>query len=135
MCIPSISTGTNNDDNDNDFQPQVLGMFIMPGVIALIMVFSRQTKMAELYGIRDNEMGYYLAFACVIIPFSLIMDVFVLNTQEVNRLTSVASHRASLGAFGFQEICRYQGQNRPTYPTWLSSLVQKSCCVAPFADR
>lgn len=60
----------------------------MPGVIALIMVFSRQTKMAELYGIRDNEMGYYLAFACVIIPFSLIMDVFVLNTQEVSRLVS-----------------------------------------------
>lgn len=62
---------------------QVLGMFIMPGVIFLIMVFSQQTKMAELYGIRDNEMGYYLAFALVIIPFSLIMDVFVLNTQEV----------------------------------------------------
>lgn len=58
-------------------------MFIMPGVISLIMVFSKQTKMAELYGIRDNEMGYYLAFALVIIPFSLIMDVFVLNTQEV----------------------------------------------------
>lgn len=55
----------------------------MPGVIAVIMAFSKQTKMAELYGIRDNEMGYYLAFACVIIPFSLIMDVFVLNTQEV----------------------------------------------------
>ncbi len=62
---------------------QVLGMFTMPGVIALIMVFARQTRMAELYGIRDNEMGYYLAFALVIIPFSLIMDVFVLNTQEV----------------------------------------------------
>lgn len=59
-------------------------MFIMPGVISLIMVFGKQTKMAELYGIRDNEMGYYLAFAFVIIPFSLIMDVFVLNTQEVS---------------------------------------------------
>lgn len=58
----------------------------MPGVIALIMTFSKQTKMAELYGIRDNEMGYYLAFACVIIPFSLIMDVFVLNTQEVHTM-------------------------------------------------
>lgn len=56
----------------------------MPGVIVLIMVFSSQTKMAELYGIRDNEMGYYLAFALVIIPSSLIMDVFILNTQEVN---------------------------------------------------
>lgn len=55
----------------------------MPVVIVLIMVFSRQTKMAELYGIRDNEMGYYLAFALVILPFSLLMDVFVLNTQEV----------------------------------------------------
>lgn len=64
-------------------------MFTMPGVISLIMVFSRQTKMAELYGIRDNEMGYYLAFALVIIPFSLIMDVFVLNTQEVGRLVSI----------------------------------------------
>ncbi|CAM9426180.1 unnamed protein product, partial [Ectocarpus fasciculatus] len=65
------------------YSTEVLGMFIMPGVIFLIMVFSQQTKMAELYGIRDNEMGYYLAFALVIIPFSLIMDVFVLNTQEL----------------------------------------------------
>lgn len=64
-------------------QRQVLGLFIMPVVIVLIMVFSQQTKMAELYGIRDNEMGYYLAFALVILPFSLLMDVFVLNTQEV----------------------------------------------------
>lgn len=62
---------------------QVLGLFLMPGVIVLIMIFSTQTQMAELYGIRGNEMGYYLAFAVVIIPFSLIMDVFVLNTQEV----------------------------------------------------
>lgn len=61
----------------------MLGLFLMPGVIVLIMIFSSQTQMAELYGIRDNEMGYYLAFAVVIIPFSLIMDVFVLNTQEV----------------------------------------------------
>ncbi|CAM9190967.1 unnamed protein product, partial [Laminaria digitata] len=49
------------------YSTEVLGLFLMPGVIALIMVFSKQTKMAELYGIRDNEMGYYLAFACVII--------------------------------------------------------------------
>lgn len=28
-------------------------------------------------------MVYYLAFAVVIIPFSLVMDVFVLNTQEL----------------------------------------------------
>lgn len=55
----------------------------MPGIILLIMVLSKHTMMPELYGIRSNEMGYYLAFALVIIPFSLIMDVFVLNTQEV----------------------------------------------------
>lgn len=80
-------------------------MFIMPGVIALIMVFSRQTQMAELYGIRDNEMGYYLAFACVIIPFSLIMDVFVLNTQEVSQSMVAASDRSILGAVDAQETC------------------------------
>lgn len=61
----------------------MLSLFLMPGAILLIMVFSSQSMMAALYGIRDNEMGYYLAFALVIIPFSLVMDVFVLNTQEV----------------------------------------------------
>lgn len=76
-------------------QRQVLGLFIMPVVIVLIMVFSRQTKMAELYGIRDNEMGYYLAFALVILPFSLLMDVFVLNTQEVRPKYEYHSFRDS----------------------------------------
>lgn len=56
----------------------------MPAVIIVIMTFSSETKMPELFGIRDNEMAYYFAFAVVIIPFSLMMDVFVLNTQEVS---------------------------------------------------
>lgn len=60
----------------------------MPGIILLIMVLSKHTMMPDLYGIRSNEMGYYLAFALVIIPFSLIMDVFVLNTQEVRYRTA-----------------------------------------------
>lgn len=63
----------------------MLGIFVMPAVIIIIMTFSSETKMPELFGIRDNEMAYYYAFAVVIIPFSLMMDVFVLNTQEVSR--------------------------------------------------
>ncbi|CAM9682036.1 unnamed protein product, partial [Discosporangium mesarthrocarpum] len=62
---------------------EVLGLFIMPALTALIMVFSSQTMIPDLYGIRENEMVYYLAFSLVIIPFSLVMDVFVLNTQEL----------------------------------------------------
>ncbi|CAM9801782.1 unnamed protein product [Chrysoparadoxa australica] len=65
------------------YSNEVLAMYCMPAVIALIMVFNSETQIPDLYGIRENEMVYYLAFSLVIIPFSLMMDVFILNTQEL----------------------------------------------------
>ncbi|CAM9466434.1 unnamed protein product, partial [Choristocarpus tenellus] len=62
---------------------EVVGICLMPAMTALIMVFSAQTMIPNFYGIRDNEMVYYLAFSLVVIPFSLIMDVLILNTQEL----------------------------------------------------
>ena len=81
---------------------QVLCIFIMPAVILIIMIFNDQTKMAELYGIRGNEMAYYLTFACVTIPFSLVMDVFVLNTQEVS---AQQEQEGFPFTFGVRTIC------------------------------
>jgi hypothetical protein len=65
------------------YATEVLSLFLQPVAILLIMIFSGQTMMPSLYGIRSNEMVYYLAFATIIIPFSLLMDVFVLNTLEL----------------------------------------------------
>ncbi len=62
---------------------EVIGLVLQPLVISLIMIFSRQTLIPFSYGIRGNEMVYYLGFAIVIIPFSFIMDVFVVNALQL----------------------------------------------------
>ncbi len=60
-----------------------IGLILQPLVISLVMIFSQQALIPFSFSIRRNEMVYYLGFAIVIIPFSLVMDVFVINALQV----------------------------------------------------
>ena len=39
--------------------------------------------MPELYGIKETDLVFYLLFGVTVIPFSLVMDMFLLNAQEL----------------------------------------------------
>ncbi len=62
---------------------EVVGLVLQPLVISLIMIFSKQTLIPFSYSIRGNEMVYYLGFAIVIIPFSFVLDIFILNALQL----------------------------------------------------
>jgi len=47
------------------------------------MIFRDETEITKLYGIREDDMEYYLLFALTIIPFQIIADTILNNALEL----------------------------------------------------
>jgi len=66
----------------------VYSVEVTGGICALfvnwfLMQYYQLTQMPVNYGIRQNEMVFYTIFAGYLIPYSFLMDMFILNTQEL----------------------------------------------------
>ncbi len=61
----------------------MVALMITPLITLFLIVFGADTKMPELYGIRETDLSYYFMFSIAIIPASFWVDVFVLNTEEL----------------------------------------------------
>ncbi|TYZ61830.1 hypothetical protein PybrP1_007587 [[Pythium] brassicae (nom. inval.)] len=58
-------------------------LFLTPVLLMFQVVFSEDTKMPELYGVKQTDLLYYALFSLFIIPSNLVMGVFQLNTLEL----------------------------------------------------
>ena len=58
-------------------------LFYTPIIIILLMVFRDELGISKIYGIKEQDMEYYLTFAIVIIPFQIIADIFIHSSQEL----------------------------------------------------
>ena len=55
----------------------------MPFLMVVIMVFRDEMEITILYGIKEDDMEYYVLFALAIIPFQIVADVFLHNALEL----------------------------------------------------
>lgn len=62
---------------------QTQSMFIVPMILVHIILFAKETKIAQGYSIAERELPYYLTFSCIIIFPQMIIDVFLLHLLEV----------------------------------------------------
>lgn len=60
-----------------------IGYLLNPFIIVLFIWFREEMFLPEEYGIKLNEMQYYLVFALVILFFSFAADVFTHNALEL----------------------------------------------------
>ncbi|KAF1332393.1 hypothetical protein FI667_g3679, partial [Globisporangium splendens] len=58
-------------------------LFLTPVLLMFQVVFSEDTKMPELYSVKQTDLLYYALFSLFIIPSNLVMGVFQLNTLEL----------------------------------------------------
>ena len=65
------------------YSNEVTAMFCMPIVTQLLIDFNLETKIPENYGIRETDLGCYFMFNWYIVLYSLLLDVFILNAQEL----------------------------------------------------
>ena len=54
-----------------------------PYINIFLFLFGKTTEIPVRYGIKETEMLFYILFAVVMVPFSLIVDVVLLNSQEL----------------------------------------------------
>lgn len=58
-------------------------LFLTPVLLMFQVVFSEDTLMPALYGVKQTDLLYYSLFSLFIIPSNLVMGVFQLNTLEL----------------------------------------------------
>jgi hypothetical protein len=60
-----------------------LSLLYTPFIMIVIMAFRDEVEVTKLYGIKEDDMEYYIIFALAIIPFQIIADVFFHNSLEL----------------------------------------------------
>ncbi len=61
----------------------MIGRYLAPFAFLLMHLFYSFSEIAKNYGINDGELSYYALFAVSMIPWTIAVDVFVLNCQEL----------------------------------------------------
>ena len=56
---------------------------MIPFVLFFILLFANETKIAQNYEIRKDDLQYYIAFTSVIILPQLCIDIFILHILEI----------------------------------------------------
>ena len=70
-------------DNYVGYSMDTLAMMYQPFLIILMMWFRNEMMLPVLYGIREQDMEYYLWFSIIISVFQLIADIFIHNVNEL----------------------------------------------------
>merc|ERR1711871_482776 len=62
---------------------EITALILTPYINIFLFLFGKTTEIPVRYGIKETEMLFYILFAVVMVPFSVIVDVFLLNSQEL----------------------------------------------------
>jgi hypothetical protein len=89
----AASKGTSTVANTQSVEPIIdsycsycsdtLSLLYAPYLILLLIMFRDETEMAAIYGIKEQDMEYYILFALLIIPFQIATDVFIHGALEL----------------------------------------------------
>ena len=86
--------------------------------MVVIMVFRDEAEITKLYGIKEDDMEYYVLFALAIIPFQIIADIFLHNALKL--LHGWKMHE-------YLEYCRVRFQQREVWWKGLETNTLDEC--------
>merc|ERR1711871_1794974 len=72
-------------DSYGVYANETCAQIITPFINIHLIVFGQYTEIPKFYNIKAKDLGFYLIFAVMIIPFSLFCDMFLLMAQELNQ--------------------------------------------------
>ena len=70
-------------DSYGSYCCDTMSLLYTPYIILLLMSYRQEMSIPSMYGIKEQDMEYYLLFAVVIIPFQFIADLFIHGSQEL----------------------------------------------------
>merc|ERR1719230_2576394 len=85
-----------------------MALILSPFVLGVIMLYPRETVIPTSYGIREQDLVFYLLFGIVIAPFQVMMDILMNHATEV-------AHGVKI--FDYMLYAKFRWRNRLT--RWL----------------
>ncbi|CAM9243358.1 unnamed protein product, partial [Choristocarpus tenellus] len=70
-------------DSFGGYSTDNLSTFYFPYIILLLMAFRDEVGLPSLYGIKEQDMEYYLWFSIIIIFFQICVDIFIHGVLEL----------------------------------------------------
>merc|ERR1711968_205604 len=70
-------------DSYIDYCLDTASVIIAPFLYYWLSLFYEESKIAQLYEIKENQTNIYVTFAIAVIPFTFLTDVFIHNTLEL----------------------------------------------------
>lgn len=67
----------------SDYSSDILSVFCTPCIIFMLIIFRKETEIADMYGIKESDMKHYLSFSIIIIPFQITADIFIHGSLEL----------------------------------------------------
>ena len=71
------------------------GLYMSPVFIYFYWQFNEYLQLSFLFGFRQKDLIIYLLFGVVIIPFQIVMDIFIFNTCLLYTSPSPRDQRGS----------------------------------------
>lgn len=65
------------------YSGDTLCLLYTPFIMVIIILFRDEVEIMKFYGIKENDMEYYVIFALTIIPFQVSADIFFHNALEL----------------------------------------------------
>merc|ERR1711871_1251611 len=62
---------------------ETVAMLMGPFVLIYLLNFLNETQIPIMYNIKERELNFYIYFAIICVPFTLVADVFLHMTQEL----------------------------------------------------
>ena len=62
---------------------ELQALCMAPFVNIYLVIYFKITQIPVNYGIRETDLNYYVVFALIMVPFTLLMDTFLLNAMEL----------------------------------------------------
>ena len=62
---------------------EIISLLSTPFIILLLILFPAETKISLLYGIKEQDMQFYIIFALIITPFQIVSDIFIQGSLEL----------------------------------------------------
>eukprot|EP00921_Rhytidocystis_pertsovi_P018367 GHVQ01029064.1.p1 GENE.GHVQ01029064.1~~GHVQ01029064.1.p1 ORF type:complete len:378 (+),score=44.70 GHVQ01029064.1:2-1135(+) len=80
-------------------------MFMGPFVLMFLAWFPRETEIMSNYGIRQQDLAYYILFAVAIIPFQILINVLIMHAVEL-------FHNVKI--YDYMHLCQWRYSTRQT---------------------
>ncbi|KAF0700134.1 Aste57867_9322 [Aphanomyces stellatus] len=70
-------------DSFAGYAGETAALYASPLAMAFLYLFAPETQIPALYSILETDLFYYILFAVVTLPFAMVLDTVLWNTQEL----------------------------------------------------